>query len=48
MLKVKTLGCLQLIWDGQPLSLGKQAGNNIAKLFVILALQGSRASPGGS
>lgn len=45
MLKVKTLGCLQLIWDGQPVSLGKQAGNNIAKLFVILALQGEQGIP---
>ena len=24
MLKVKTLGCLQLIWDGQPVSLGER------------------------
>lgn len=42
MLEVKTLGCFQLFLDGRPVTLGRQSGNNIEKLFVILVLQGSQ------
>lgn len=38
MLRVKTLGGFQLTWNDRPVSLGKQAGNNMVKLFMLLML----------
>ncbi len=36
MLEVKTLGGFQILQDGKPISLGKQSGSNIIKLFMLL------------
>lgn len=38
MLRVKTMGGFQLFWDNRPISLGKQSGSNIIRLFMLLML----------
>lgn len=45
MMKVRTLGGFQLFWKDTPISLGKQTGNNMVKLFMLLMLHREKGIP---